>query len=324
MKTIRSAMAELLQWPAFSWLQPKATVRVRQADGSTILMQGGRRLTTSKRSPAGGRFVALVLSPEDYLMRELALPDMPHDEVEHALQLEVASHSPFPESDTVWGWRVERHGEVISATVAMTSRKLVDSRLLRQEWPERRAPEVWADWNPPLVLSGFGEGRRKSAERRMTITMLAAVAILISGLLVLALTPFLQLRLQLHDAADQLTNLQRTAAEVVAQREALVRSHAQAGAIQAALDQRADPLGVLETLAVLLPDSAHLLDLDVTADRVRITGVSANASALIERVGSDTRIRGLRPTSAISRVGPEGEENFSVEFHYEAGSEHLR
>lgn len=314
-KTIRSALIELLQWPWLAWLQPKATVRVLQPDGSANLMQGGHRIAAADAS-TDARFVAVVLAPDDCLMRTLNLPDMPHEDIERALELEVASHSPFAERDTVWGWRIDRRAEVISATVAITSRALAESMLLRRDLLQSPLPEVWADSDPPLVISGFGETRREAVERRMTITVLAASAVLAGALLVLAATPFLQLRLQVFDAVEQLSNLHETAIEVVAQREALVRARMRADAIEAAIGGRSDPLDVLETLAVLLPDSGHLISLDVAGDRVRMTGISTNASALIEHIGSDPRIRGLRPTGAISRVGPEGEENFSVEFTY--------
>lgn len=313
LSTFRAGLREALDWPWLSWLKCPAAVAVSLPNGTRRVMRGARVVPGSESA----RFSAVVLPPEQILFRRLTLPALADAELVEALALEVANVTPFDAADTVWGWRLDRRDDAAArVTVALTSRRRVEDYLATRSNPAGELPELWADADPPLMLGDFGEQPRALAERRSR-RLLATFGLLTVMLAMLVVSsPYLQLRQQVFDAQQRFEDLQRNSAAVTANREALIRMRAQGEAIAAVLAAQPDVLALLEELTVTIPDAVYLTNLDVQGTSVRITGQGPAASALVDRLGAQPRFRGLRATSAITRVGDDGTERFSVEFEF--------
>lgn len=311
----RSGLREALAWPWLAWTRRQERIEFIDGDDERGV-RGGDRLSAANER---GHVCALVLPPDLVLARDLVLPDLIEGEMLQALALEVERSSPFPVDDTVCGWRAQRIDEsLISIRLALTSRQVVAQHLRTVAGVEAALVEVWAERDPAVVLRGFGEGRRLALERTHRSRMFALVCAVFAGFLVLAAVPFLQVRALVFEAQTQYASMQQASASALADRDALGRARTQGEAIAAVLGAQSDLLGLLEALSRAVPDAVHLTNLEVRGDLVKATGQGPAVSTIVDKLGASAQFVGLRPTSAITRVGRDGAERFSVEFRFKA------
>lgn len=307
-----SGLREALDWPLLAWLKCHEPVELVHPDG--------RRETYAAGRPAPrGRAVAyraIVLPADEVLFLDLTLPDLPEDERAEAVALEVERASPFPLAETVWGARTRRIADDrLSVRVALAARQAALARLDAVGGSGLR-PEVWADPADPVVMGGFGEALRRKAERRSERLRLVLLGLVFAGFCALAVLPFLQLRAVVLDAQRQYAALQASSASALASRDALGRMRQQAEVVNASVLGQVDLLGLLEVLSEAIPDTTYLTNIEVRGTTVKLTGQGPAASAVVDKLGSLPQLAGLRSTSAISRIGRDGDERFSVEFEY--------
>jgi len=295
---------------------PAEPVRLLRADGTETVWVGEREVAATGREP---RFTAVEL-PEDLVLRlALDLPLLQPADTEEALLLQARSHSPFAADDMVWGFRLGPAATSRRAEIAIASRQQVQE-LIRERWPAlvaaSQAPEVWAPGatGVPVVLRGFGEGLRleRAARNRRLDGILLAVALVLA--LAAAATPTLQLRSRAIEAVEAYEALARRAAPLVARRDELARINDRLRAADAAASDRVDPAAVMEHLTRVLPDDTHLLSLDVRKAKISATGHTADASALLQRLSADPRMKDVRAPTAVTRVPGAAKEVFTLEF----------
>lgn len=307
-----SGLREALEWPLLAWLKCHEPVELLHPDGRREVFVAGRP-SSGHAAPA---FRAVLLPADEVLFLDLALPDLPEGELLEAVALEVERASPFQLADTVWGMRTRRISDVrLSVRVALTARQTALTRIDAVGGPGAR-PEVWADAGDPVVIGGFGEAARRTAERRSERFRFVLMALVLAGFCALAVLPFLQLRGVVLDAQRQYAALQASSAPALASRDALGRMRQQAEAISEVVRGQVDLPGLLEILSEVLPDSTHLVSLEARGEEVRLTGQGVSASSVVDKLGALPSFSGLRSTSAISRIGQSGEERFSVELKY--------
>lgn len=307
-----SGLREALDWPLLAWLKCHEPVELVHPDGRREAFIAGR--------PAPGRsapdYRAALLPADEVLFLDLTLPDLPESERAEAVALEVERASPFPLGDTVWGARARRIADDrLSVRVALTARHAALARLDAISGAGQK-PEVWADAADPVVIGGFGESIRQQAERNKARLRLLLLVLGFVGFCALAVLPFLQLRGVVLDAQRQYAALQASSAPALASRDTLGRMRQQAEAVNGSLRDQIDLLGLLEVLSDAIPDTTYLTNLEVRGATVKLTGQGPAASAVVEKLGAMPQLAGLRSTSAISRVGRDGDERFSVEFEY--------
>lgn len=310
-------MREVLDWPWLAWTRTQERVDLIDGDDAS----GFRRDDRSPAATGRGGACAVVLPADLVLARDLVLPDLSEHERMQALVLEVERSSPFAAADTVWGWQARRIDDgLMSIRLALTSRQAVERHLHAFQGLDAARVEVWAERDPPVILSGFGEVRRHARERKHLHRVLALVGAVVVGFVVLAVVPFLQVRQIVFEAQAQYASLQLSSAKALADRDSLSRARTQGEAIGAVLRSQSDLLGLLEALSRAVPDAVHLNNLEVRGDLVKMAGQGPAASAIVDQLGALPQFAGLRPTSAITRVGRDGAERFSVEFRYLAPS----
>ncbi|GHC84240.1 hypothetical protein GCM10007320_28510 [Pseudorhodoferax aquiterrae] len=306
-------------WPIVSWLAPDQPVRVVRADAPDAFWQGARGRMA--QPPAGApSTVAVALPQAMVLQRTVVLPRAAATEAAHALALQVQGWNPFPAQDLVWGWRRRSTaGGGIAADVALASRKQVASHLesLATRLESAAAvPEIWVapDDGPPIVLPDYGEGRRAAAARRHWRLCRALLVLAVLLALLLALTPSLQLWLREAQAARAHAELAAQARPVLARREALVQAQEAMAAAAKLLDQRIDPLRVLELLTQALPDGTAVQSLRLQGDVVTLSGTTGDAASLMQGLGRQAGLRNVRAPAAATRQPGAAFESFTVSF----------
>lgn len=308
--------SEAAQWPLLRKLVQPLPVVVRHADGQYVRWIGdhAERLDGAV---AKGPFQAFEMPPEAVLFRTLRLPPLTRSELEDAVALEVSAASPFAEADRVWGWRADPAGDgALAVTIAIAARAQAEEVLgtAGEASAEHYRPELWAfDAGRPVVLRGFGEARRRTAQRRCLYRDLLLLAVALGLVLVLAASPVLQARQQVFQAQDAFWKLHGETQDLVAARDRLVDQGARIRAVQAWLDNAPQPMPLLERLTALIPDDAYLTSLEIKRDTVIASGLAQNAAVLIESLGAQPGFVDLRP-SGIARDRSSGLETFRVEF----------
>lgn len=322
-RSVRQAWSDLQGVPPLSWLTPEASVVLLQQDGGESLWWGGARRTMEGKK-IQAPFVAVELPDDLLLRRTLTVPAMGESDTASAAALQVRTISPFAEQDLVWGYRC-RPGAVgggNSLDIALASRKQIAQCI--QSHAARlgaKTPEVWVDLSAgtPIVLNGYGEGLRWAQGAR---GRWARYGLLVSALALTAaifVTPTLQLRVRAIEAVRAYDDtVQRTSA-LVKEREVLMQSVEKLNVLSELLAGRVEPMRVLEQLTNVLPDDTALQGFTLKGQKVTITGLTANASALMQLLGERPGVRDVRAPTPTARVGgANSKENFVIEFSLDA------
>jgi general secretion pathway protein L len=302
-----------------AWLWPAAPVMLLHPDGTQSLWRGSSRLAegVTVKLP---RFVAIQLPDDLVLTRVLVLPRMSQVHGAEAVALEVSSNSPFAPEDLVWGSAVRELGAgQKQADVAMASRRHV-SEFVQSRWPELASgpgfPEVWAlaADGAPVVVRGYGEVRRvhRAAVERRWDWALAALALALAT--VAAMTPTIQLRERALEAAAAFDTVLRRVAPLVRKRDELAALNDRIRAVEVIAAEPVDPAAVLEYLTRILPDDTYLYALDIQPTKIVASGHTVDASALLQKLSSDPRLRNVKAPTAVTRQPGATKEAFVVEF----------
>jgi general secretion pathway protein L len=329
----QAAGALLLEWPGLRWLAPAVRVRLRHADGRTSDWNVTQGLATP--IPPGQTGVAVAqaieLPADRALERRLMLPPLAPADLAQAVQLEVASASPFGPEQTVSGHAAAPAQDgVRRVDVAITSRQQVEQTLQQAAASVGPAPEVWVlpasgalgvvsgGALRPVVLQGFGEGARQRAARRGLTLRLALLALALALLGGLAVTPTALLRLRAQQAWRGLDDIQRQAAPQIAEREALMQRVERLQAIRQIMDGQLALPPVLDMLTRTVPDGAWLTQLRVEGDKVVLNGSADDATALVQKLAAQPGVRDARQPSPAVRARGAAKETFVIEMHLDA------
>ncbi len=318
---LRAAWMDVLQWPVFAWLTPPAVVRLNHVDETQSWWLVGKRVArlSDKRKANSADSVAVELPEHLVLQRSVVFPAMSEEDTSMAVAMDVKANSPFVAEDLVWGYsarRVSAAQQQVQALLA--SRKQITQFLEGRTTPlpEDAAPEIWvvADEQLPIVIAGFGETRRATktlARRRMVLALLASLLML---MVLIAVTPSLQLRSRALEAMDAYTTAGQRTSALMARREALVRATDQLRALKELMTDRVDSLKVFDALTRVLPDDTSLLTLQIQGLKVSIAGQTSNAAALMQLLGAQPGLREVRAPTAATRPLGTTKDSFSIEF----------
>ena len=300
-------------------LRPRRKILfVEQPDGSlkspklTCRIEDGRlAFTAGNASALRGAEVKFQLSPQRLVFRELELPARAGEFLEGVVRSQIDRLTPWRASDCAYGWGAPKPLDAgrVTVTVAATKRDLVAPFL-----------EVAAD-SVAVISARDGEApiavlsRRAGASARHGRWRLSLITALVVSLacLAAALVADWTLGASLRDETDSLT------ASLAQRREALLRrEHALDDPAVQALDarKRATPAAVMvwEALARALPDDAYLTQLQLQGDKVEISGVAADAAALIKQIEQSPHFARATFTAPTTRSA-DNKESFRIEAH---------
>ena len=304
--------------------------RLAPSDPVVLLHPDGTETVWRANAPVPGlqaaksrKFVAVEL-PDDLLLRRgFDLPAMSQADTDQAVLLEVRGNSPFPPEDLAWGYVIRdvRDGQR-RAEIAIASRRHI-GEFIQSRWPDLagpdKMPEVWvvAGLPAPIVIAGYGEHKRLShaaSKQRWDMALLVAALVLVS---LAAMTPTLQLRFRALEAADAFESLVIRVAPLVRKRDEISAMNDKLRALDAAVGDRVDPAGVIAYLTEILPDDTHLYSLDIQKTKIIAAGHTVDASALLQKLSADPKLRDVRSPTAVTRVPGAAKEAFTVEFTME-------
>ncbi len=316
---VRNGWTDAFASPVMRRLLPDEPVRLRRPDGGEcIVFRGG------VTSAAGGRAAkawGVILPASLVLDRTLRLPVLAAEDMEKALALEIASASPFPPEDVVWGWSLAADDDAgCFVRLVLASRAQVEDYL--RGHADAGGGEVWADGVPPVLLRGFGEQSRLQRRRRASRQLLGLLmlSVLLAGALVAS--PLLVERQRVFAAQQSFHDLQRASADVVAARDGLTSTAELLARLE--LDRQAYPdmLALLESLSSTLADDVVLSQIDVQRGGVvRIAGDALNASQVMAALEQHARVSDVRSPAPTRRNVQTGKESFVIEFAFLAPRE---
>lgn len=315
---LRQPWLRMHEWPLLRWLTPAPPIRLMRADGGEVCWHGVRRCVAVMPNPVP-RLQAVELPDDIVLRRQLLLPAMSAADVAQALTLQVHSFSPFAQVDLVWGWRMAStaDGQAL-VDLALASRKRVAGHLEQQapRLSDMTTPEVWVcpDQGEPIVMAGYGEGRRTQdavRQRRIGYGLLVCAALLLAAM---GLTPSMQLWLRAQEAQRGHQELALRARPALVEREAMQASMAQLNALAEVLSSRVDPLRLLELLTRVLPDDTAVQNLKLQGQSVTISGQTGDAARLMQLLGEQEGLREVRAPTPATRLPGASKENFTVAF----------
>lgn len=300
-------------------LTPSTGVRLLHVDGGESVWRVGESPVPAANETKV-QFVARELPESLFLSRRLALPRMSAQNTESAILLEVRSHSPFAAEDLAWGFAMHEAGAGRQVDVVMASRKQIEAFLQARspEHPGNHAqqPEIWAlaGLRGPVVLQGYGEAARVRVGvqgRQWNIALLAFALLLTTLVLV---TPTAQLTLRTEEATRSFSTLMARAAPLIRKRDELSVLNDRLRALETATADKVDVTAVMEYLTGALPDDTYLYSLDIKTGKIVASGHTTDASALLQRLSSDPRLRDVRSPLAVTRQPGATKEAFTVEF----------
>ena len=252
--------------------------------------------------PLAGSHIELVLQSERFLFQPLELPKRAAEFMPGIVRSQVDRLTPWSAADTAFGWSkpVEADAETILVTIAATPLTLV--RPYVQAVADIGAhsiavfttlPEGASDATPIKVWEQTGRGVKEFGRiRQVLITTLTAVGIT-SGLAVGANTAIVGtiLSAQQDEITRQLSGL-RVAG--------IARN---TGSLERRKYDSPSAVLALEALSKILPDQTYVTELRVEGNKLRLTGVTRDAPALIELIeqsGLFTRATFFAPTTRSS------------------------
>lgn len=318
----------LLELPGLRWLAPRVPIDLHQADGRrTVWLMRQGELSPARGAVPAGALVAIELPRGAVLERRLTLPPLAPADVAQAVQLEVASASPFMPEQTVSGHVQRRQGDTLQVDLAITSRRQVEDALRAAGADPAQPPEVWVlpaaeqagqGGARPIVLRGFGEARREVLLQQGLVQRVGVLLLGLALLTALAVTPTALLRLRAQQAQQSFAALQKQAAPQIAQREALTQRVERLRVVGELLDRQLALPPVLDMLTRTVPDGAWLTAVRLDGTKLVLNGQADDAAALVQRLAAQPGVHEVRLASPATRGAGAPKETFIIELRLDA------
>lgn len=321
------------KWPPLSWLRPAQMLRLVPAEGApTVVWESGEPVLKPGREPV---FWALELPEHMVLRKTVALPALDPQDCASAAELEVQAISPFAADDLLWGYtELSRSSKAVKLLVVLASRAQTEPYLQAQvaqqlhlqtlkgqsKAESLEQPEVWvfAPERRPVVFQGFGEQARYALGRKRLWWNVAGVALAVLLLAAIAATPTAQLRMRAIEATHAYEGMAAKTADIVAKRDTLIQSADKVAGLSELLAERIDGVQVLSMLTNVLPDDTALQSARIQGSKVTISGLTENASALMQKLSNQEGVKDVRAPSAATRMGGGNKESFTIELGLDA------
>jgi len=255
---------------------------------------------------------AVVLPDRLTLSKTLRVPAAAEADLESMLALEVASSSPFPQTDTCHGWLiVDRQENGFLVHLVISSKSAVMAYIADQmNSHDIGAFEVWAQWEDRMVMVfGFGEAPRLRRNRRRLSRMAAIAAYCLLAVMLLFALAAGARYLQLQKVRDMQERVERSAKGAVELRTTLASSKAMIAAVNSLLAEHPSPHKELVRLTAHLGDDTWLGAFEMQGMNIKIEGESSDASAVLQQLLDNPVYALVEAPVAISSVAP-GRERF--------------
>jgi general secretion pathway protein L len=261
--------------------------------------------------------VVLLLPEQKVLRKVLSLPAATEAGLSNVLRFEMDRHTPFTADQVYFGFRIlerDRRHQRLQVELLVVPREYLDQLLRRLEG---------LAVHPTLVTLAEDDARRHAqpinllpgrllrkrggwrGNRRLQIAALVA-------LVAVAVLPLWQQQQRAERLAGALNTPKAAAEHAAAVRDELQRLEAGSAYLHEQQAQADDVLSILNELTRLLPDSTWLSRFELTGERVRLEGESAEASALIGLFEQAKTLQSVSYASPITSNPRTQKDRFSL------------
>lgn len=270
------------------------------------------------RAPKADK-VVLLLPPAKVLRKVVSLPSATEAGLDNVLRFEMDRHTPFSSEQVYFGYRVierDRAHQRLQVELLVVLRDYLDGLL-------RRLDELGV--HPALASLAGGEddwsgnginllpGSHKRERRRgwRTDRRLQGVAVVVMlGLLVAF--PLLEQQREIGRLTEELEKPKAAAERAARVRDELKTLEAGSGYLREQQARAPAILLTLDELTNLLPDTTWLSRFELSGNRVRMEGESAEASALIALFERSQTLQNVSFASPITSNPRTQKDRFSL------------
>jgi general secretion pathway protein L len=255
------------------------------------------------------------------LAKIISMPLAVENDLDAAMAMEVSANSPFPESDTGYGWKISGRNDVnFNIQLAIVSLSSTMSYLGREyDCHDASAQEVWAlIGGAPVVLTGFGEDKRlKRYNKRLiriaslvgcSAVLLALIFAVAAGAKNLELKQYQQLSIDIGAQAENASDM----------RDALVVANETIAIVNDLITDRPNPRYVLAKVTHLLGDDASLVNFSLKGRQLKFLGRATNAAEVIQTLTKEPTFAKVESRSAITKIG--ALEQFTLQIELMSGA----
>ena len=290
--------------------------QLRLEDGKII----SRQPADAETALRGGR-VELVLRSERFLFKPLELPSRATEFLDGVVRAQIDRLTPWSAENAVFGCSMPADAGAgrIVVTVAATAKAMVAPYLqalaglgVRSITISTRTPE--AAPNTPAIkifeknVAGILDIRQA---RRILLTILAAGCLIAAASAIAGTIVGGNLQARQDELARRIA--ERRAALVAARNAPGDPTTVAERALARRKNETPSSVIVLEVLSQILPDNTYVTELRIEADKLRLTGVSLDAPALIRLIEQSrhfTRATFIAPTT---RAPSDPGDRFNIE-----------
>lgn len=288
-------------------------VEVRLESGETRYYKAGKAVA-QPGSSAEVAARAMVVPEKLALIKSLRIPVAAEADLESMLSLEVRASSPFPETDTCYGWLVSgRSASELEVQLVLSSRSAVMEYVASQtDSHDVNAFELWVHAHGRMVqLSGFGEGARRLRNRSRMLRMASVMAYCLLLLMLVFAIGAAAKYLELQKVQGMQQEVAASAAQAVELRTQLVSSKAMITAANTLLSEYPSPHLEMKRLSALLGDDTWLSSIEVKGAKIKIEGESVDASAVMQQLLDNPAYSRVEAPIAF-KTGRSGMERFTL------------
>ena len=301
-------------WPLV--LTPLDGTRGESPDPIAIPEAPSAEFFEQVRNRTRGSVFEIVVPPATLLERQLdPLPRESEPYVESVVRYQIEALFPWRGKDVLHATRIGNTADgKIDVSVRATSRAAVEPALSIATACEASQALIASSGNtdgrPAPIPVFLGKGASARIEHARAAARYAIAALLVIGVCALGWTSFKR-----WSAAGDLAAIEQAIAD---RRASLLRaksSHEATGTAGLHVRKLQGPLAVLmlEKLSHLLPDDTHLTDLSFEGERLRISGVSGQATELVPLLEKSGFFRNASFYAPTTRMAGKSADRFSIE-----------
>lgn len=316
------AMRRLYGVAPLRWFELNPAIHVLRSDGIAQQWQAGQLQALNANARANATpapFLAIELSENLILRRNLSLPNLPSAQIKDAVALDLMSSSPFQADDIAWGYVQMDQGDGVQIHSAFASRSQIaqylNSAAQQYGWPSDSS-EVWAfvpGTAQPIILQGYAESLAEQARNKRRLQASVALLVLAGLAGALAITPTLQLRQQAIQAETAYQQLLAQTSQLTQERALFTKALDSVAQIKQYNEERINPLEVLELLSDELPEDVSVTSLEIENQTIELTAEADNAAAIIQALSELDSFAEVRSTRPVQQVARANKERFTVE-----------
>lgn len=286
-------------------------VLVHESETERYVVLAGKKVAGDS-----AKYEAVLLPASISLIKHLSLPVSAESDIDSFIGLEVEASSPFPQSDTLFGWKViDRSDGQLSLVLAISSARLSQQFIDTIPLSNRAMPsEIWAKTEAGEFIAFQSEAYsdRVSKQRGKQKWLVLAMAYVMLALVAIAAVPVVAKFLEMREVRQLYNSLEQQANPVAAVRGDLAIYNQMATELNLIGAQQVDAIELLDTLSSLLPDDTYLLLLEYKNGGIRLDGRSSNAAMLLQQLDRSGAFAKVESIAGIRKEGRTGKERFSL------------